>query len=347
MDAGQPKRSFVFYLLPEFTMLAFACAIEALRLTNHVLKMPAYSWRVAGYAEGGVHASCGVAVGCDTTLAQERSRLLGKLKPELQPSMVIVCAGLHVENYPSRAAEAWLRECRQSGIAVAGLCSGSALLARAGLLDDRKCVIHWENFPGFSEKFHRISARTGLFESDRDIHTCAGGMAVFDMMVHMIRSDFGDDVAAKVCEQAIVERMRSGQDRQRLPFSNRQGHYHPRIVQLIERMQENLTEPQSIEVLISGLGLTRRQMERHFRHELRTSPARYYMKLRLERAQLLLQQTMQPIVDVAIACGFSSASHFSKCYREFYGCSPHEARHHDMKKKYNSEREADERQAKK
>jgi len=323
----EPKRSFVFYLLPEFTMLAFSCAIEALRLANHVLGWQAYVWRLVGDEAGNVQASCGVALALDSTVAQERAQLQGKITSTPLPSMIIACAGLHVENYTKRSARAWLRECHQRGVAIAGLCSGATLLAHAGLLDDKKCVIHWENLPSFSEQFHRISVKTGLFESDHNIHSCAGGMATFDMMVQMIRADFNDDVATRVCEQAIVERIRGGQDRQRLPFLKQQL-LHPCIVQLIESMQENLTDPRSIDALMDGLGLTRRQMERHFRHELHTSPARYYMKLRLERAQLLLQQTDLPIIDIAIACGFSSASHFSKCYRTFYGTAPHQTRRH-------------------
>jgi len=326
MKTSLPKRSFVFYLLPEFTLLAFACAIEALRLANHVLGENAYIWRLTGEDIGPVKASCGVSLDCETSLAQEKSQLQARLKSSPIPSMVVACAGFHVERYISHTATAWLRACRQNAIAVAGLCSGSALLARAGLLDDKKCVIHWENLPGFSEQFQRISAKTGLFESDHDIHTCAGGTAAFDMMVHLISNDFGHEIATRVCEQAIVERLRAGQDRQRLPFSNTQAHNPPQLVQLIERMQENLIEPQPIHRLIGGLGLTRRQIERYFRQTLHISPARYYMKLRLERAQLLLSQTTQPIVEVAIGCGFSSASHFSKCYRQFYGCSPHETR---------------------
>jgi len=326
MVMSVPKRSFVFYMLPEFTMLAFACAIEALRLANHVLKYQAYDWRIALSSGEKVQASCGVTLDGDSTLEAERSRLHGRFPSLSLPSMVVVCAGLNVTHHTNKASEIWLRECRQNGIAVAGLCSGATLLARAGLLDDKKCVIHWENFPGFSEQFHRISVKTGLFENDHDIHTCAGGMAAFDMMVHLIRSDFGDELAARVCEQAIAERIRGGQDRQRLPFSSGDAQHHPAVVLLIERMQENLSESQSIDALMSGMTLTRRQMERHFRHELHASPARYYMKLRLEQAQLLLQQTNQPIVDVAVACGFSSASHFSKRYREFYGCSPHVTR---------------------
>jgi len=318
---AEPKRFFVFYLLPEFTLLAFSCAVEALRLANHVLGRPVYDWRLIADRAEGVQASCGVSMSVDSTVAVERASLQAKGKITRQPAMIIACAGLHLERYTTRAGAAWLRECHQRGAAVIGLCSGATLLAHAGLLDDKKCVIHWENLPGFSEQFQRISVKTGLFESDRNIHTCAGGTASFDMMVHIIRNDFGDDVATRVCEQAIVARIRTGEDRQRLPFV-KQPVYHPSIVRLIERMQENLADPQPIDALISGLGITRRQMERHFRHELQTSPARYYMKLRLERAQLLLHQTKQSIVEVAIASGFSSASHFSKSYRKFYGKTP-------------------------
>jgi len=321
-----PKRSFVFYLLPEFTMLAFTCAIEALRLANHVLKKQAYDWRIALDSQDNVRASCGVYLGGNSTVAAERATIKHRVKSTPLPSMVVVCAGLNVAHYTSKSSEAWLRECRNNGIAVAGLCSGATLLARAGLLNDKKCVVHWENFPSFSENFQRTFVKTGLFESDHDIHTCAGGMAAFDMMVQLIRSDFGDEIAAKVCEQAIAERLRDGEDRQRLPIPKGLENYHPAVISLIARMQENLTEPQPIDTLLTDLGITRRQMERHFRRVLQDSPARYYMKLRLERAHLLLQQTSQSIFEVAITCGFSSASHFSKSYREFYGYSPHKAR---------------------
>lgn len=321
-NATFKQRLFVFCLLPEFTLLAFASAVEALRLANAVLGYDAYVWRLATSDGGEAQASCGVSMKSDSAIAVER---LHASRPD-KPFMVVVCGGRNVERHADKAVEAWLRECRQNAIAIASLCTGAQVLARAKLLDDRKCVIHWENFPSFVEQFSRASVRTGLFEIDGGIHTCAGGTASFDMMLHIIRSDFGEDVVAGVCERAIVDRIRSSDDRQRLPFSPRIVEHHPVVTRLIERMQETLTEPVPVEELMADLGLTRRQVERLFRNELRNSPARYYMKLRLERARLLLQQTTMPIVEVAVASGFSSAPHFSKSYRDAYGCSPHEAR---------------------
>jgi transcriptional regulator GlxA family with amidase domain len=240
--------------------------------------------------------------------------------------MVVVCGGRNVERYASKTGEAWLRECRQNAIAIASLCTGAHVLAEARLLDDKRCVIHWENHPSFTERFAGAAARTGLFEIDGAIHTCAGGAASFDMMLQLIRSDFGEPVVSGICEQAIVDRIRNSENLQRMPFSPPGVKHHPVVARLVERMQETLAEPLPVEALMADIGLTRRQIERLFRNELGQSPARFYSRLRLERAKLLLQKTRKPIVEVAIACGFSSASHFSKSYRDAYGNSPHEAR---------------------
>lgn len=318
----ETRREFVFYLLPEFTLLAFASAVEALRLANAVLGYDAYAWRIVSGDGVAAEASCGISLKCDSTIAGER--LLAGTRD--RPFMVVVCGGRNVERYVSKAGETWLRECRQNAIAIASLCTGAHVLAQARLLDDKRCVIHWENFPSFTEQFAGASVRTGLFEIDGAIHTCAGGAASFDMMLHIIRSDFGETVVSGVCEQAIVDRIRSSEDLQRMPFAPRTVKHHPVVARLIERMQETLADPVPVEVLMADIGLTRRQIERLFRNEIGQSPARFYMKLRLERAKLLLQQTKKPIVEVAIACGFSSASHFSKTYRDAYRCSPHEAR---------------------
>lgn len=320
--SGKTRREFVFYLLPEFTLLAFASAVEALRLANALVGHDAYTWRLVSVDGVSAEASCGISLNSDSTVEAERRVAGGRGKP----FMVVVCGGRNVERYATRAGEAWLRECRQRQIAIASLCTGAHVLAEARLLDDKRCVIHWENYPSFTERFAGAAVRTGLFEIDGAIHTCAGGAASFDMMLHLIRIDFGEAVVAGVCEQAIVDRIRSSEDLQRTPFAPRAVKHHPVVARLIERMQETLADPLPVEALMSDIGLTRRQIERLFRNEFGQSPARFYMKLRLERARLLLQQTKKPIVEIAVACGFSSASHFSKSYRDAYGGAPHELR---------------------
>ncbi|YCI06823.1 GlxA family transcriptional regulator (plasmid) [Ensifer sp. D2-11] len=321
------QRLFAFYLVPDFTMLAFSSALDALRLANAVVGYEAYSWRVVTSDGAKVRASCGLTLEADSSVAAERQHLNGRLRP----SISVVCGGKHIERHCDRGADAWLRECRNRGVAVAGLCTGAYVLARAGLLDERKCAMHWENQPGFTERFPAVNVSTGIYEVDGSIYTCAGGAASFDMMLHIIERDFDEDVVSGICGLALVDRVRNPGERQRLPFARRVGVQDPTVMKLVEKMEKSLTEPMQVEELTASIGLSRRQIERLFRTELRCSPARYYLKLRLERAQLLLAQSTIPVVEVAIACGFVSASHFSKCYREMFGCSPQEARGRSMK----------------
>ena len=124
----------------------------------------------------------------------------------------------------------------------------------------------------------------------------------------------------------MVDRIRSGDDRQRLPTGLRLGVHNPKLISAVELMEANLSEPLSQDELAQFIGLSRRQLERLFRKHLGRAPAQYYLELRLERARHLLYQSDLPIVDLSLACGFVSASHFSKCYREMYGKSPREER---------------------
>lgn len=318
----QAKRSFVFFLVPDFTMVAFATAIEPLRLANRMLGVDAYAWRLASVDGKAVKASNGVEVGVDTSLDMERRMMAGADRP----SMVIVCSGINVEKYSNRSVFAWLREEYQRGVAIGGLCTGAHILAAAGLLSGKRCAIHWENLPGFSEAFPNTHAMADLFEIDQNIHTCAGGTASLDMMLKLIGEDFDETLVNRVCEQALTDRVRSATDRQRLPLRARLGVQNSKVLSIIEVMEDNLSEPLSLVEIADEAGLSRRQIERLFRQEMGRSPARYYLEIRLDRARHLLLQSSLPVVDVAVACGFVSASHFSKCYRELYGRSPQQER---------------------
>jgi transcriptional regulator GlxA family with amidase domain len=233
---------------------------------------------------------------------------------------------MQIATFADRIAEPWLRECRRRGVVLASLCNGTHILARAGLLNERRCAIHWENYPGFAEQFQTSSVSMGLYEVDGNIHTSAGGTASVDMMLDIVRRDHGDTIVNQVCERALIDRVRQPSDRQRRPFAVRMGRLNPTVARVIEAMEDNLSEPLVMDQLADVMMLSRRQIERLFRNEIGSSPVRYYRKLRLDRARLLLIQTAMPIVEVVAASGFVSASHFSKCFREVYGCTPQDLR---------------------
>ena len=316
------KRSFVFFLVPDFTMIAFATALDPLRSANRMLGYDAYQWRLASLDGRPVKASNGVECAVNTSLEEERRKMAGSDRPD----MVIVCSGLNVESYNNRTAFAWLREEYNRGVAVGGLCTGAHVLAAAGLLSNKRCAIHWENLPGFAEAFPKANVFADLFEVDQNIYTCAGGTAALDMMLKLIGEDYDDSLVNRVCEQVLTDRVRSPTDRQRLPLRARLGVQNAKVLSIIELMEANLSEPLSLIEVAGHVGLSRRQIERLFRTEMGRSPARYYLEIRLDRARHLLVQSSMPVVEVAVACGFVSASHFSKCYRELYSRSPQQER---------------------
>lgn len=316
------SRSFVFYLVENFSLIAFSMAIEPLRMANRMLGSDYYSWRLSSSDGKPVVASNGVSVSVDSSMSDEKRFLSGAERP----AMVLVCAGLGVERFLSKSLNGWLREEHQRGVAIGGLCTAAWILADAGLLSRRRCAIHWENLPGFSEAFPKVEVFADLFEVDDDIYTCAGGTAALDMMLAILADDHDDDLVNRVCEQALTDRVRGAQDRQRLPLRARLGIQNPKVVAVIEIMEDHLSEPLSLEEIALQVDLSRRQVERLFRHEMHKSPARYYLEVRLERARYLLKQSSLPVVEVAIACGFISASHFSKCYREHYALAPQRER---------------------
>lgn len=316
------RRSIVFFMVPDFTMIAFATALEPLRAANRMLGYDAYRWRLCSSDGKPVQASNGVECGIDTSLDEERRRLGG---PD-RPSMVVVCSGLRIESYREKPVFGFLREMHSRGIGIGGLCTGAYVLARAGLLSGRRCAIHWENLPGFAEAFPAANVFADLFEVDGNIYTCAGGTAALDMMLHLIGEDFGDALVSRVCEQFLTDRVRSQGDRQRLPLRARLGVHNPKVLSIVELMEANLSEPLSLADLARRVGLSRRQVERLFDQEMGRSPARYYLEIRLDRARHLLMQSSLAVFDVAVACGFVSASHFAKCYRELYARSPQQER---------------------
>ncbi len=304
-----------FLLVPDFSMLAFTSAIEPLRIANRVSGRELYRWIVLSPDGDPVRASNRVAIQVDMPM----QRLQIDTAP---PPTVILCSGLGAERYADREVLAWLRRVDRHGAQVGALCTGAHILARAGLLTDHRCTIHWENLPGFIEAFPDIDVAGNLFEFDRNRFTCSGGTSALDMMLYRISTQHGERLATKVSEQCMLDRIRGPRDRQRMPIRVRVGVHHPKLITAIELMEANIEEPLSQEMLARYIGLSRRQLERLFRKHLGRTPAQYYLELRLERARHLLYQTDMPIMNIACACGFVSASHFSTCYRQMYGRTP-------------------------
>ena len=296
-------------------MMSFASAIEPLRLANQVAGQPLYEWILVG--EGGQEARCSNGA---------RMKLDMGLEEISRDDMVMVCGGLDVAEATSKPILNWLRREARRGAGVAGLCTGAYSLAKAGLLDGKRATIHWENQDSFLEEFDEVDLTKSVFVVDGNRMTSAGGTASIDLMLKLIAHHHGDQLASTVADQLIYNSIRSDKDSQRLSIPTRIGVRHPKLAQVIGRMEANLEEPISPAALAAEVSMSTRQLERLFRRYLNRSPKRYYMEVRLQKARNLLLQPEMSVINVALACGFASPSHFSKCYRAHYQTTPYRER---------------------
>lgn len=311
---GKPRR-FVFVLLENFSLLPFAAALECLRIANRMAGKTLYDWRVLG--EGGDSQTCS---------AGTVFKLEGDLDELGRDDVIMICGGIEIQRATTKKVLNWLRREARKGPKIGGLCTGSYALARAGLLDGKKATIHWENHDSFAEEFEDVLLTKRVFAIDGNRITTAGGTSSIDMMLKVLADDHGPDLANAVADQMIYSSIRTDQDTQRLSVPTRIGVRHPKLAQVIQKMEAHIEEPISPSILAKEVGMSTRQLERLFRRYLNRSPKRYYMELRLEKARNLLMQTDMSVINVALACGFASPSHFSKCYRAHYATTPYRER---------------------
>ena len=313
--ASSSPRRFVFVLLNQFTLLCYACAVESLRIANRMAGHTLYEWRMIGESGTSVTCSAGTAF-----------PLHGGLDEVARDETVVLCGGIDVASATTKALLNWVRRESRRGVSMGGLCTASYCLAKAGLLSGKRATIHWENQDSFLEEFDDITLTKSVFVVDGRYFTTAGGTASIDLMLKFIADDHGEELASAVADQLIYTTVRTDQDTQRLSVPTRIGVRHPKLSSVIQMMENNIEEPQSPSLLAKEVGMSTRQLERLFRRYLNRSPKRYYMELRLQKARNLLMQTDMSVINVALACGFASPSHFSKCYRAQYSITPYRER---------------------
>jgi transcriptional regulator GlxA family with amidase domain len=302
-------------LLNQFTLLCYACAVESLRIANRMAGQHLYDWRVIG--EGGDTVTCS---------AGTEFRLDSDLIEVSRDEVIVLCGGLDVSSATTKKLLNWVRREARRGATVGGLCTAGYALAKAGLLDGKRATIHWENQDSFVEEFEDVTLTKSVFVTDGKTFTTAGGTASIDLMLKFIADDHGESLANAVADQLIYTTIRTDQDTQRLSVPTRIGVRHPKLSAVIQMMEVNIEEPISPSILAKDVGMSTRQLERLFRRYLNRSPKRYYMELRLQKARNLLMQTDMSVINVALACGFASPSHFSKCYRAQYNTTPYRER---------------------
>ena len=319
--APMSRHVFDFLLLPEFSFIGFAALVEPLRIANRY-KPGAYAWRMVSADGLPVTASNGIALHPEA-----------RLDDASDASVVFAIASFNPLNHYTREIGRQLRQRVQRGQRLGAIDTGCFVLAEAGLLQGENITLHWEAVPAFQERHPLINVQGEVrFTLSPRLMTSAGAMASIDMMLEVISRDHGNALALQVSEQLVSGWVRNRADHQRLQISARYKVHNAKVVQVIECMEQHLESPLSSDDLAAQVHVTRRQLERLFQEHLHVSPVQLYLRLRLERARHLLRQTSMGVIEVGLACGFASASAFSRAYRREHAVAPKDDRKEKLHK---------------
>lgn len=306
---------FGIYLTDAFPLLPLALVIESLRIANSIEEKDNFSYVLISSDGHPVISSCAFPSPIKFGLGN---------CPELD--VVLVCSGQSGARSTDSDVLNWLRKLNRSGVTIGGISSGAFILAEAGLLDGRKCAVHWESHQSLSERFYKVDVTGDIFCIADKVITCAGGVSTLDLMLHQINRFRNEAFARQVADALVYPSIRGSDAPARVNVRARTGIKNQLIQRSIELMENNIEYPIQICDIGASLGTSTRQLERLFSRYFQMPPSRYYMRLRLREAKSLLTQTDISVIEVALCTGFKNASHFSRCYRQAYQKPPNEQR---------------------
>ncbi|NMG45846.1 helix-turn-helix domain-containing protein [Aromatoleum toluvorans] len=250
----------------------------------------------------------------------------GALAALVRCDALVVACDLHQAGANESDILMQLNRLARAGAACCGNRGGTGWLAAAGLLENRRVAVHWEDMTLYRERHPGLVLCASLYEMDADRLTASSSQATLDMMLGVIAQQVSPQLADNVARQFGLDRIRPGHEKQAVPATSRIAQHPPKLAEALLVMEANLEEPLGADEIAECVGVSRRQLERLFKQNLDILPSRYYQELRLERARQLIVRTQQSIVQIGLSCGFSSGSHFATAYRAHFGITPREDR---------------------
>jgi transcriptional regulator GlxA family with amidase domain len=310
--AGFDGRTRIFFgLLPGYSPLSLAGALETLKYANDYSPDHQFVWQLCTKDGQSVPDVTGLKLPVDTDFVNVGDG-----------DIILVCGGEDVLKTTPDALLNWLRRGARHGARIGGLNTGSLVLAKAGVLHGAPTTVHWRNRLIFTEQFPDADLTDYTYTTRDERYSTAGGTASIDLMLYLVQSECGPDVAHEVSGQLNYTKIRVLQDSERVQSVDRAGFRHPKLSVIISLMETNLEEPLRPGDLAQSVNISTRQLERLFRHYLKSTPKSYYTQMRLEHARNLLLQSNMPITDISLACGFGSTSNFSRRFRAHFDISP-------------------------
>jgi transcriptional regulator GlxA family with amidase domain len=304
------RRSVAFLVFPDFQLLDAAGPISAFEIAEYV-RPGSYALSVVASEPGLVRSSSGASLHA------------GRLPRPRSVDTLVVAGG-----NGTRAAALCPRTrrfvlgCAALARRVTSVCSGSYVLASAGLLDGRPATTHWSRTSDFERRFPRVRLEPDrIYTRSGKLWTSAGITAGIDLALALIEDDLGEDIARRTAQELVVYHRRPGGQSQ---FSALLELEHPggRFAALLDHVRGHLRSSLDVDAMARHAGMSPRHFARSFREELGVTPARAVERLRTESAHAALASGAASVQDVAISCGFGSAERMRRSFLRVYGTPP-------------------------
>ncbi|OWW04166.1 AraC family transcriptional regulator [Rhizobium sp. R72] len=316
-SAGRLKVGFV--LARSFTLSAFALFVDTLRLASdehdrsgRVLA----DWQVLGSTRHLITSSCGVQVAPTSDFVD----------PTRFDCIVVVGGLLTAENPVDQDTITFLKRADAARVPLIGLCTGTFILADAGLMRNHETCVSWLHYKEFRERFPNLPVRSDrIFNLDRQRGSCAGGSSAADVAAVLVRRYISREAERHALEILQIEKARSAGDIQpRRPLHDE--YEDNRVKAAMILMEQHVEGGMTILKLAASVRLSRRQLERLFLEKAGMSPAKAYTRVRMERAKALLLQSKASLIEVALDVGYENASHFTRTFKRIFGQTPTQLR---------------------
>lgn len=295
--------------------MSLASTLDLMRAANRISNKVLFHWKIVTLDGQPADLTCGVPV---TPICSMDEGLTG--------DALFVIAGFNHEKYLTKQNQLLIKQVSRNFRLVGGIESGSWILARCGLLNQKTATTHWEDQEEFGVQFPAVNLKADRFVIDGKFFTTGGASPTFDFMLHLIRTRYGYPLALEVSSAFIYDGVHSGTDTQPLVSLGMLENKEPRVAAAIQIMQQHIDEVISMVKIAERLNLSVRMLEYLFNQTLNLAPGAYYRRLRLQTAHRMVVDTRLKLQEIAIRTGFNSLSSFSRMFKQYYQQSPGQCR---------------------
>lgn len=262
-----------FILHKHFSMMAFTAAVDAIVTANLVNTRPLFSYETLALDSSPIMSDLGIEISADSIINEETSPY------KSLPKILIICGGFRCSTEAHPSLSVLLKEASKQGVILGGIWNGAIALAHAGLLDKQSCAVHPDNHAFMRERFPHVTTSNQVFVNNNNRLSCAGPISALEMMLYLIGQIHGKAIIRAIREILSCDQVSESSDI-RLNQIIDDPCLPEKLRDLMSLMAANIEEPISAEELSELVGISRRQIERLFQHNLETSPSRYYLELR-------------------------------------------------------------------